>query len=119
MNILSNLMAPIDWLTMLVCAAGTWSVLCRLRLMSPKETKHLVAAQHGVLAIGLFSAGIWSVNWSFARGLFGAYGWVIDLLEQRDIGTLVLVTCVFMNLMMSSHRWRFRAPSGTRRVQWE
>lgn len=112
LSMLPYLIAPTALLTLTLATAGIWSILCRLRLMSPKRTKLVVAAQHGVLAMGLFAAAVWSVNWELARE-FGAYGWVIDLLEKRQIGTLVLVASVLMYLLMSAHRWRFQAPAGT------
>lgn len=112
MSMLHYMVAPVALLTMILAAAGIWSILCRLRLMHPARTKLVVAAQHGVLALGLFCAAVWSFNWELARE-FGARGWVLDLLENRDIGTMALAASVLLYLLMSAHRWRFTAPAGT------
>lgn len=112
MSMLQYLVAPVALLTMVLAAAGIWAILCRLRMMTPAHTKLVVAAQHAVLAIGLFCAAVWSINWELARE-FGASGWVMELLENRDIGPLVLVASVLLYLLMSAQRWRFGAPAGT------
>lgn len=112
MSMLHYMIAPVALLTLVLAAAGIWAILCRLRLMAPGRTKLVVAAQHAVLAMGLFSAAVWSFNWELARE-FGARGWVVELLENRDLGTLVLVASVLLYLLMSAHRWRFHAPAGT------
>lgn len=112
MNMLGYLIAPVALVTLVLAAAGIWAILCRLRLMTPRSTKLVVAAQHAVLAMGLFSAAVWSFNWELARE-FGAGGWVVELLENRDLGPLLLVASVLVYLLMSAHRWRFRAPTGT------
>jgi len=112
MNMLGYLIAPAALVTLVMAAAGIWAILCRLRLMTPERTKLVVAAQHAVLALGLFSAAVWSFNWELARE-FGASGWVVELLENRDLGPLLLVASVLVYLLMSAHRWRLRAPAGT------
>ena len=113
MNI-SEFITPLSLLTIGVAAAGIWSVICRITVMRPGETRMQVVIQHFVLAIGLFSVLVWSVNWEFFRE-FGAGGWVIDMLSRREVGALVLVTSVLIFLLLSAHRWRWRAPDGTRR----
>ena len=113
---LSDFITPLSLVTMALAAAGIWSVICRITVMRPGETRLPVVIQHFVLAIGLFSNLIWSVNWEFFRE-FGACGWVLDVLSRRELGDLVLVVSVLVFLLMSAHRWRWNAPAGTRRGQ--
>lgn len=113
---LSDVVTPLAMLTMVLAAAGIWSVICRITVMKPGETRLPVVIQHFVLAIGLFSNLVWSVNWEIFRE-FGAGGWVIDMLSRREVGDLVLVTSVLVFLLMSAHRWRLKAPDGTQRGQ--
>lgn len=111
---LSDVITPLALLTMTVAAAGIWSLICRITVMRPGETRVQVVIQHFVLAIGLFSNLVWSVNWEVFRE-FGAAGWVVDLLSRRELGDLVLVTSVLVFLLMSAHRWHLKAPDGTNR----
>ena len=113
---LSDFVTPLSILTMAVAAAGIWSVICRITVMRPGETRLQVVAQHFILAIGLFASLVWSVNWELFRE-FGAGGWVIDVLSRREMGDLVLALSVLVFLLMSAHRWRRGAPAGTRRGQ--
>jgi hypothetical protein len=113
---LSDLITPLSLLTMLIAAAGIWSLICRITVMRPGETRLQVVIQHFVLAIGLFANLVWSVNWEVFRE-FGAAGWVVDVLSRRELGDLVLVLSVLVFLLMSAHRWRWNAPAGTRRGQ--
>lgn len=109
-----DLISPLGMLTMVVAFAGVWAVLCRISVMIPGTTRLLVVLQHGVMATGLFSLAVWSVNWEIARE-FGAHGWVMDLLTRRELGGLIFAVCTLVFLLMSSHRWRFAAPAGTAR----
>jgi hypothetical protein len=111
---LFELITPLALITMGVAAAGIWSVICRITVMRPGETRVQVVIQHFALATGLFSVLVWSPNWEFFRE-FGAHGWVIDMLSRREVGALVLVTSVLIFLLLSAYRWRWRAPDGTQR----
>lgn len=109
-----ELISPLGMFTVTIALAGVWSVLCRISVMVPGTTRLMVVLQHGVLATGLFCAAVWSVNWEVARE-FGAHGWVVDLLEHREVGPLVMVMSVLVFLLLSAHRWRSNAPEGTKR----
>lgn len=109
-----ELISPLGMATMVLAFAGVWAVLCRISVMTPGTTRLVVVVQHGVLATGLFAVAVWSVNWELARE-FGAHGWVVDLLTQRELGGLIFAACTLGFLIMSSHRWRFAAPAGTQR----
>jgi hypothetical protein len=111
-----ELISPLGMATMVLAFAGVWAVLCRISVMTPGTTRPLVVLQHAVLATGLFAVAVWSVNWELARE-FGAHGWVVDLLTQRELGGLIFAACTLGFLIMSSHRWRFAAPAGTQRSE--
>lgn len=111
---LSDIITPLSMLTACIAAAAIWSVICRITVMRPGETRLQVVIQHFALAIGLFSHLVWSVNWEVMRE-FGAGGWVVDVLSRREVGDLVLVTGVLVFLLLSAHRWRWSAPEGTQR----
>lgn len=109
-------MDGLSWLTLVLATAGIWSVFCRLTVMVAGRTRLLVFAQHAVLAVGLFMAAAWTVDWALLREL-GAHGWVIDLLATRTVGHLALVASVVIYLLLSAHRWHIEAPEGTNRKE--
>lgn len=113
MNVM-DIVTPLGFWTIVLAAAGAMSIFCRLGVMDPARTQRVVVVQHAVLGIGLFTALMTSLEWEFARE-YGAHGWMIDLLENRQLGMLVLVASVLFFLLMSSHRWRFVQPDGTKR----
>lgn len=109
-----ELVSPLGMATMVIAAAAIWSVLCRITVMWPGRTRLGVVLQHFILALGMFAGFMWSVNWEIFRE-FGARGWVMDLLERREIGPLAMAVSVLLFLLMSAHRWRWNAPEGTNR----
>lgn len=95
--------------------AALWSIACRVRVMFIGRTKFVVFAQHLVLALGLgWAAAASLLDWQLMRS-YGAKGLAVDVLATPGIGTAGLVVAVLAFLLMSAHRWRFKAPRGTDR----
>lgn len=93
--------------------AGLWSLFCRFTGMLAGRTRPTVILQHAFLALGLFIAGTTVVvPWAELR-LYGAQGWVVDLLAMPHFGTVVAIAAIVQFLLMGAPRWRHGAPEGT------
>jgi len=78
-------------MTAAIIIAAIWSVLCRINLMKPGETRPVVFWQHAALAMGL----------------------ACGLLLPPPYAKTAMALGVLLFLLAGASRWRFGAPEGT------
>lgn len=92
-------MSAMDGFILVACVALGWVSMCRMNAVKPGVTRVAFQLRYLLVFAGAFCAGL--SPWLFP--------------QNKDVGVLILVVCLVVSQVLTSHDWGEGAPEYTNR----